>query len=168
MSKKVEAKILEYLPQLAKRTTWEEAWDTLVETTKIEGSCKVVDTRKEKRAIFKIWNHGEVVTELELPFNKFVIKPSNDLDWDLAFKAAFDYIIKYKMIRKPRQTKTTSNKQAAIPPDELAQLKKERDNLTMRIYTWKQAGKDTTELDKLKLALVERIKKINAKNKGNQ
>ena len=151
MSKKVEVRILEYLPQLKKGSTWEEAWDMLTDSTEIEGSLEITDITKERKVQFDLFNHGQKVTTFEPSYEKFV-NDDTTFNWDVLFKEVFDYCIKYKLIRKPRK--------GATPTDKLTELRNERDRLTMRIYTWRKDGKDVTELLKQKEALTARIKEL--------
>jgi hypothetical protein len=151
MAKKVEVRILEFFPQLKRSSTWEEAWDLMVDSTEIEGALEVIDTAKEKKVVFELYNHGQKVTEFNPPFDKFV-NPDTTFNMELALKEAFDYCIKYKLIRKPRKGEG--------PVDKLTSLRDERDRLTMRIYNWRQDGKDVTELLKQKEILVARIKEL--------
>lgn len=102
MAKKVEVRILEFFPQLKRSSTWEEAWDLMVDSTEIEGELVVVDTAKEKAVKFKILNHGQEITTLEFDFDKVVNKDTT-LNLDGPLKGAFDYIIKHRMIRRPRK-----------------------------------------------------------------
>lgn len=155
MAKKVEVRILEFFPQLKRSATWEEAWDLLVESTEIEGELVVVDTAKEKTVKFKILNHGQEVTTLESDFEK-VVNTDGTMNLEIPLKTAFDYIIKFRMIRRPRNGKAISTQQV----DKLTELRDERDRLTMRIYNWRKDGKDVTELLKQKEALVARIKEL--------
>lgn len=149
MSRKVEVRVLEYLPQLKKGSSWEEAWDMLTDNTEIEGSLYVFDDTKKLQ--FDLFNHGQKVTTLEPSYEKFV-NSDTTFNWDVLFKEVFDYCIKYKLIRKPRK--------GAAPTDKLTELRDERDRLTMRIYNWRKDGKDVTELLKQKEALVARIKEL--------
>ena len=151
MARKVEVRVLEYLPQLKKASSWEEAWDMLTDNTEIEGSLEIIDGAKEKKVRFDLFNHGQKVTTLELPYEKFV-NSDTTFNWDILLKEVFDYCIKYKLIRKPRK--------GATPTDKLTELRDERDRLTMRIYNWRKDGKDVTELLKQKEALVARIKEL--------
>jgi len=151
MARKVEVRILEYFPQLKKNSSWEEAWDVMVDSTEIEGSLDVIDTTKEKKVRFELFNHGQKVTTFEPPYEKFV-NDDNAFNYDVLFKEVFDYCIKYKLIRKPRK--------GVAATDKLTELRDERDRLTMRIYNWRKDGKDVTELLKQKEALVARIKEL--------
>jgi len=144
MSKKVEVKILEYLPKLQRSSTWEDAWNMVADANpNIEGAFVV----SKGVATFTLYNRDEVVTEFTRPENE-VIDKDTTINFDPFIKEAFEYMIKYKMIRKPG-TKVLEG---------LADLKRQRDNLTMRINSWKKAGKDTTELEKQKEILTKAIK----------
>lgn len=151
MARKVEVRVLEYFPQLKKGSTWEEAWDVMVANTEIEGSLEVVNTAKEKKVLFDLFNHGQKVTTLEAPYDKFV-NTDTTFNMEVILKEVFDYCIKYKLIRKPRA--------GSAPTNQLEALRDERDRLTMRIYNWRKDGKDVTELLKQKEALVARIKEL--------
>ncbi len=151
MARKVEVRILEYFPQLKKSSSWEEAWDVMVENTEIEGSLEVSDIAKEKKVQFDLFNHEQKVTTFELPYERFVNKDTT-FNFDILFKEVFDYCIKYKLIRKPRKGTAST--------DKLTELRNERDRLTMRIYNRSKDGKDVTELLKQKEALVARIKEL--------
>lgn len=160
--KKVSSKIFDYLPSLKKSATWEDAWGYLCDNTSFEGSVSskcltkgTPDQPSERATYFEIWKDDKLYDTLTLPGECFIEKDGG-FDWDAIFQPVFEYLIKNKLIKKPKNGKEVIAQAATTIED----LRRERNNLTMRIYSWKKAGKDASELERQKEILNKRIKEM--------
>ena len=159
MGKKVTSKIFDYLPELKKSATWEDAWNYFCDNTGFEGDISSeyitkskLDQPGKRATYFEIWKGDELIDTLTLPGECFVEKDGG-FDWDIVFPPVFDYLIKNKLIKKPKNNKHTVAQAATTIED----LRKQRHLLTMKINHWKIAGKDTSELEAQKEILSKRI-----------
>lgn len=184
-TKKASARILKEVlkinPKASGLTTMDQAfvilmdhWDMYIDVVNSNGStlCTLYrDDDKPHNWKFKdMWDPKE-----------------GDWDWNTIYKSVLEDIIKLRLYKRPKLgkralkkleeakknkkveeveevavTKATLTKTEA--PVTITDLRKKRDNLSVKIWDWKKKGKDTAELDKELEDIKARIK-ILAKTK---
>ncbi len=171
MSKRITNNIIDYLPTLRKSSTWEDAFGTLQDALHIESEFyDKIDTstpEKTKSINFSlIYTGGEtekLLTTLIYTGEEYnmINLGSGEYDWDYLYRSSIDWCIKNKILKKPRKTQKKTQQTIIKSPtitDDITELKRERDRITMKIWAWKKTGKDTTELEKEKTEVIKKIK----------
>lgn len=171
LTKKATQKIIELVqaikPGTGKNTSFDEAWEILAEYANIEADmlCDINDN-----TIIALYKGDKEVGRLNV--NNSYIKDKGDWDWNIIYREVIEYMMKNKLVKKPRvQIKksnvatTTNNNIYNIKSndgitDELQQLKKKKSSLYQKIREWKKKGKDVSELEKEYNSIIESLSNI--------
>ena len=167
-TKKANAYIMKHVlkvnPKASGRTTFDQAYVMLMTEWDLEGDIVMTTTE----TIFKIWRDGEVCHTLTWPRDKSFNEKEGDWDWDLIYKDVLQTIIKDRLYKRPKigkraAAKLIKEKEEAIEKArvekekeeaaeqlrlDIAAAKRKKDNLSVKISTWKKKGKDISELRK--------------------
>ena len=165
-TKKANAYIMKQLlkmnPKASKLTSFDGAYVYMMTEWDLDGDLEL----SKGIVSFKIWRDDEVVETLTWSKEKAWVDKEMDFDWNLIYKDVLEKIIKDKLYKRPKLSKRALKKkeeakQEAIvkankekEAQELAKKKEEavesarkrKNTLNQKIYNWRKAGKDTTEL----------------------
>lgn len=156
--------VLKVNPKASGRTTFDQAYVMLMTEWDLEGDIVMTTTE----TIFKIWRDGEVCHTLTWPRDKSFNEKEGDWDWDLIYKDVLQTIIKDRLYKRPKigkraaakliKEKEEAAKKARVEKEKeeaaeqlrlnIAAAKRKKDNLSVKISTWKKKGKDISELRK--------------------
>lgn len=105
ISKKIPQKIYTLTqaikPDISKNTSFDEAWDIISEYSGLEGELRT--THKTKKTIFILSKSDKEIETFEWD-NKEVFKEAEgDWDWTKILSVVLEYIIKNKIVKKPRK-----------------------------------------------------------------
>lgn len=174
---KIYAEVLKVDPKAPKLTSLDQAYVILMNHWDMELSVYGAVNASTKVALFR---DEEIV--YEWVFEKAWMQNVGDFDWDTIYRDTLEDIIKKKLYKRPKLSKKaqkkhdeavakaklereTQEKIEEIPPQKpepelsLEQLKKKRNNISVKISNWKKMGKDVTELQKEYNELKELCKK---------
>lgn len=173
-SARVLKEVLKVNPKASGFTTFDQAFVILMNQwdleLSIETTCNGVTTCTLYRDGDKprTWELGDVWDA-----------KAGDWDWNTIYKTVLEDIIKEKLYKRPKLGKRAlkkleeeRNKQSEQEPQieevtkveeikpqpTLVELRKRRDNLSVKVYDWNKKGKDTTELQKELNLVKEQIK----------
>ena len=104
-SKKASAKIITLIqainPKVSKNTSYNEAWEIISEYAGFEGDIK--NSNKNSTTTFTLYKGEKIIKEFVWE-NAF--KPlEGDWDWTLIFSEVIEYMMKNKLVKKPRKSK---------------------------------------------------------------
>lgn len=158
---RIITEVLKLNPKVSKLTTLDQAYTMLMEAWDIElsiGESNGITNCSLYRDDFIVYNW-----EFENIFDYKI----GDWDWDVIYKKVLEDIIKNKLYKRPKLTKKKQkeldeqrkkqkelDEQPEIIPEKPKEtptpqeLRKRRDNLSMKIRNWKKKGKDISELEK--------------------
>lgn len=170
LTKKATQKIIELVqsikPGTGKNTSFDEAWDIISEYVGIEikMTCDIKDN-----TIIVLYKEDKEIGRLNV--NNSYIREKGDWDWNIIYKDIIEYMIKNKIVKKPRvqikksNVATTANNIYNIKSndgitDEVQQLKKKKSSLYQKIREWKKKGKDVSELEKEYNSIIESLSNI--------
>ena len=156
--------VLKVNPKASGRTTFDQAYVMLMTEWDLEGDIVMTTTE----TIFKIWRDGEVCHTLTWPRDKSFNEKEGDWDWDLIYKDVLQAIIKDRLYKRPKigkraaakliKEKEEAAKKARVEKEkeeaaeqlrlDIVAAKRKKDNLSVKISTWKKKGKDISELRK--------------------
>lgn len=168
-TKKTSARILKEVlkvdPKASKLTSHDQAFVILMTEWDMELS---VETKKT--TLCQLYRDNEVVYKWEF---KDIFK-EGDWDWNVIYKTTLEDIIKNKLYKRPKLTKKQlKQKEEAkkleeqkklepkvepTPKIDIKELRKRRDNLSVKIWDWKKKGKDVVALEKELDDLKQQIK----------
>lgn len=163
LTKKANATIMKAVlkvnPKASKLTTLDQAWEILATAWDLEG--EIIHSIKNG-VHFYIYKNNEQIADIDCGHNAFN-KIKSDFEWDLIYKMADEYIIKHKLYKgsKNKKIKIEVKEERVHEPEpqvivnkkedefvSLEDLNKKKQNISVKICTWKKAGKDVTELQK--------------------
>lgn len=158
-STRILKEVLKVKPNASKLTTHDQAFVILMTEWDLELS---VETKKT--TICQLYRDGEVVYKWEF---KDIFK-EGDWDWNVIYKTVLEDVIKNKLYKRPKLTKRQIKqleeqkklepKIAPTPKIDIKELRKRRDNLSVKIWDWKKKGKDVVALEKELDDLKQQIK----------
>lgn len=161
----------QYFPQLGKSATYEMAWGEITKQIGFQLGYfyDKLGTDHEYTLLIQILGpdvidmngdvrEGDTIKELKIvgTDHKRIVPEPGDINFEEMFKYVVNYCIKEKLFKKPRNGQKIANERE----DELKELKRLRDNLTMRICAWKKTGKDIAALEAEKNELNQKIKSL--------
>lgn len=136
---------------IGRRITWVGLWNKLAEESSWEMGVSLPYHVNAGDADVTLHKKDENITKIgsyKIPV-KNIIDKDGDID---------ECCLAYELLKIVKKNKLYNKKRSDKEQTELDSLRKKRDNLSVRIYNWKQAGKDTTELVKELELLKEQIK----------
>ena len=109
MSKKASAKIISLVQAIdskaSKNTCYNEAWDIISEYGDLDGELKTVD--KTSKTSFTLYKGEKILHEFEWSNETVFDKTCGDWDWTVIFSEVIEYIMKNKLVKKPRAKKVS-------------------------------------------------------------
>ena len=104
-SKKIPAKIYSFVeaikPGISKNTSYDEAWDIIAEYGGLDGEVR--STHQTKQTRFILMRGEKEICDFDWD-NKEVFKESEgDWDWTKIFSEVIEYVMKNKIVKKPRK-----------------------------------------------------------------
>lgn len=172
---KIFAEVLKVDPKASKLTSLDQAYVILMSHWDLELS--IGKSVKEPTKVL-LYRDGFVVKEWV--FENGWDDKEGDFDWNTIYKETLEDIIKKKLYKRPKLGKRAQKEydekvakakmeiesqedqeeiQQVEPELTLEQLRKKRDNLSVKIYNWKKSGKNVDELEKEYESLKEQCKK---------
>lgn len=156
LTKKATPKIIELVRAIdtgmGKNISFDEAWDIIGEYIGVEVEMVCNTNNVTTMVMYK--GDDEIG---KLSWNNVFIKENGDWDWNRIYKDAIEYMMKNKIVKKPRQShpqkKTNNNiinKKSTLneAQDNIDDLKKKKQSLYQKLRKWKMKGKDVTVLQK--------------------
>lgn len=188
MSKKASSNIISFVQAIdqkaSKLTSYDEAWDIISAYGGITGNLITNNYKKKHGTVFEIIRESDESIIHKFEWSNDKVFCDGDWNWTLIFKDVLDYIIKNKIVKKPRSNKTQISSQISkisskvnkclpekkntvksqenavkIDSMNIEELKKKKTALYGRIRDWKIKGKDATELIKQYNKISELCKK---------
>ena len=188
MSKKASSNIISFVQAIdqkaSKLTSYDEAWDIISAYGGITGNLITNNYKKKHGTVFEIIRESDESIIHKFEWSNDKVFCDGDWNWTLIFKDVLDYIIKNKIVKKPRSNKTQISSQISkisskvnkclpekkntvksqenavkIDSMDIEELKKKKTALYGRIRDWRIKGKDTTELIKQYNKISELCKK---------
>lgn len=177
ISKKASANIISFVqsicPKASKLTSYNEAWDIISEYGGITGSLYTQHNKKHSITTFDIIKESNDEILHSFSWRNEEVFSEGDWDWTKIFKEIIEYVLKNKIVKKPRskkpskpeqiskeiekvnklspqKTNTVKSQENTVKFDSMSvdELKRKKAALYGRIYDWKKKGKDATELIK--------------------
>lgn len=110
-TKKIPADIYNFVrafkPDLPKNTHYHEAWEIISENGALWFSLYAAIN--PKKIEIEIGNGDDHITSLYYDHDEIYLPKArcmDDFDWNFIYKEVFDYVIKNKLIKKPRKKRT--------------------------------------------------------------
>ena len=180
-TKKATARILKEVlkvnPKASGRTTLDQAFVILMTEWDMELSIQT----SGKETVCHLYRDSDKVKEWNF-IDAWDYKVG-DWDWDVIYKDVLETIIKEKLYKRPKlgkraqkkldeeraerlrkeeeeTRKETQNSEDEKPKFNIQDLRKKRDNLSVKIWDWKKKGKDVSILEKELNEVKELIKKL--------
>jgi hypothetical protein len=179
-SKKASSSIISLVQAIdsskSKLISYDEAWEVISEYTGIEGG--IYNSIKTNKTVFtlSIKSDDEDIEIGKIEFDSKDVFLDGDWDWTVIFKTVIEYMIKNKLVKKPRTkkdgsksdgkyvlkrsktaqiskisaelTKSLPKEEKAVKSQDIQELRKKRFKLSCKISNWKKKGKDITQLEK--------------------
>ncbi len=182
LSKKVTVDIYKHVekvvPGITKNTTYDEAWDILSQAWEFEGD--LTHTVKDK-TVFTLYRDGLTVETYKL--GDMWDEKVGDFNYTDIFRTVLENIIKRRLYKRAKlgkkaqkeyDEKVAKAKKEVKVAEEVStepvvikieseptidELRKKRDNISVKIYDWKKKGKDVTELETELASVKEQLQK---------
>lgn len=110
ISKKASANIISLVQSIdhnaSKLTSYDEAWDIISEYCNITGGLYTQHNSKQSLTIFDIISESTNETIHSIEWQNKEVFADGDWDWTKIFKEVLEYLIKNKLVKKPRKKKT--------------------------------------------------------------
>lgn len=145
-----------YFLNLRARCTWNELMEKIQENSDFEVGVTVGLTKGEISFYKK--KDGERFKDIEVPKQNLLEDGGPDIDPNKICHEICRVIKENKVIKRPRKLAGTKEKTS-----DLKELRRLRDNLSLRIRDWKKSGKDVSKLENDLKTLKEQIKEISVK-----
>ena len=179
-SKKASSSIISLIQAIdsskSKLISYDEAWEVISEYTGIDGG--IYNSIKTDKTVFtlSIKSDDEDIEIGKIEFDSKDVFLDGDWDWTVIFKTVIEYMIKNKLVKKPRTkkdgsksdgkyvlkrsktaqiskistelTKSLPKEEKAVKSQDIQELRKKRFKLSCKISNWKKKGKDITQLEK--------------------
>ena len=136
---------------IGRRITWIDLWNKIAENSSWEMGVSLpyhINAGEADITLYKKDENNTKIASYKIPVMSIL---DNDGDVD-------EIKLAYELVKTVKKNKLYNRKRSDKEQTELDSLRKKRDNLSVRIYNWKQAGKDTTELIKELESLKDQIK----------
>ena len=108
ISKKASTDIISFVkaidPQASKLTSYDEAWEIIAEYGGLIGDLKTKSVRQGPTTTFTLYkeNGSELKNIHEFVWENKEVFDKGDWDWTIIYKEVCEYIIKNKLVKKPR------------------------------------------------------------------
>ena len=174
-SKKASSNIISFAqaidPNVSKLISYNEAWDIISEYGGITGGLYTQHNKKHSLTTFDIIKESNDEIIHSFSWRNEDVFNEGDWDWTKIFKEVLEYILKNKIVKKPRSKKPSkthqisketekmnkyiSSKKSLVKSQEntvkfdsmsIDELKRKKTALYSRIYDWRKKGKDATKL----------------------
>lgn len=179
-SKKASSSIISLVQAIdsskSKLISYDEAWEVISEYTGIDGG--IYNSIKTNKTVFtlSIKSDDEDIEISKIEFDSKDVFLDGDWDWTVIFKTVIEYMMKNKLVKKPRTkkdgsksdgkyvlkrsktaqiskistelTKSLPKEEKAVKSQDIQELRKKRFKLSCKISNWKKKGKDITQLEK--------------------
>lgn len=179
-SKKASSSIISLVQAIdsskSKLISYDEAWEVISKYTGIDGG--IYNSIKTDKTVFtlSIKSDDEDIEIGKIEFDSKDVFLDGDWDWTVIFKTVIEYMIKNKLVKKPRTkkggsksdgkyvlkrsktaqiskistelTKSLPKEEKAVKSQDIQELRKKRFKLSCKISNWKKKGKDITQLEK--------------------
>lgn len=182
-TKKAAARILKEVlkvnPKASGFTSLDQAFVILMDHWDLE--LGIAETIKgEPKTHISLYRDGEIVNEWVM--DSLWDDKEGDFDWDTIYKTVLEDTIKGKFYKRPKlgkralkkleeskKSKHTEVEESPIteatvtkiePVLSIQDLRKKRDNLSVKIWDWKKKGKNVTELETELAEIKGQIKKL--------
>ena len=129
------------------RSTWQDLVDLISDHADFEVGVTVGLTHGEVNFYSK--SDGKKFNTIKVPKENLLEDKGEDIDPNKICHEICRVIKENKIIKRPRKVSTSPNTKT----DDVAELKRLRENLVVKIWSWKKWGKDTTQLEKDLVAL---------------
>lgn len=175
-SSKIYNVVIKFQPKASKLITYDEAWEVIAKEGNLEGE---LETKRNGVTKFILYKNDEVVHEYDLTGT---FKPEiGDWDWTTIYKTVLEDVVSRRLyknvkikkskkslekptsIEKPISKKESPKKEEKVI--DIKELRRQRDNLSVKIWDWKKKGKDVVELEKKLEQLKEELKSIKKPSK---
>lgn len=123
------------------RCTWQELVGKISDYSDFEVGATVGLTHGEINFFHK--SDGEKFNTIKVPKQNLLEDDGVDLDPNKIYHEICRVIMENKVIKRPRKVASTKSQ-----ADDVAELKRLRENLVVKIWSWKRNGKDTKQLEK--------------------
>jgi hypothetical protein len=176
-SSKILKEVLKVNPKASGRTTFDQAFVILMTHWDMELSIET----SGRNTVCGLWRDGEKIRSWD--FKDAWDWKNGDWDFDTIYKTTLESILKEKLYKRPKlgkraQKKYDEEKVARLkaeadkllkedkpkaietPKVHIDDLRKKRNQLSMRISSWKKRGEDTSLLEKELNEIKEQIKKL--------
>lgn len=174
-SKKASSNIISFAqaidPNASKLISYNEAWDIISEYGGITGGLYTQHNKKHSLTTFDIIKESNDEIIHSFSWKNEDVFNEGDWDWTKIFKEVLEYILKNKIVKKPRSkkpskthqisketekmNKLSSSKLNSVKSQEntvkfdsmsIDELKRKKTALYSQIYDWRKKGKDATKL----------------------
>lgn len=174
-SKKASSNIISFAqaidPNVSKLISYNEAWDIISEYGGITGGLYTQHNKKHSLTAFDIIKESNDEIIHSFSWRNEDVFNEGDWDWTKIFKEVLEYILKNKIVKKPRSKKrsettqisketervnkllssklnTVKSQENTVKFDSMSidELKRKKTALYSRIYDWRKKGKDATKL----------------------
>lgn len=110
ISKKASANIISLVqsidPNASKLTSYDEAWDIISEYCDITGNLYTGKNKKQSKTKFELIKESNDSIIYTFEWDNKDVFADGDWDWTKIFKEVLEYLIKNKLVKKPRKKKT--------------------------------------------------------------
>ena len=110
ISKKASANIISLVqsidPNASKLTSYDEAWDIISEYCDLTGNLYTQHNSKQSLTTFDIIKESTNETIHSIEWQNKEVFADGDWNWTKIFKEVLEYLIKNKLVKKPRKKKT--------------------------------------------------------------
>lgn len=110
ISKKASANIISLVqsidPNASKLTSYDEAWDIISEYGGITGNLYTGKNKKQSKTKFELIKESNDSIIYTFEWDNKDVFADGDWDWTKIFKEVLEYLIKNKLVKKPRKKKT--------------------------------------------------------------
>ena len=169
LSKKATTEIIEFVrainPKASKLTTFDEAWEIIAEHGDLMGDLKTKPFKCGSGTTFILYKEdgGEIENIKEFKWKNEEVYDKGDWDWSRIYKDVCEYIIKNKVVKKPRAKKSNKTKPNNVSDDcnvDIETLKKKKFNMYQNIRYAKSKGKNVEEMIKEYNIICKHIEKL--------
>lgn len=178
-TKKATARILKEVlkvnPKASGFTTLDQAFTILMDHWDLELGIESIHVNKRSNnTVLTLYRDGDKVETWDTKKDLWDSK-EGDFDWNFIYKLVLENIIRLRLYKRPKVSKRTAKVVTREPVEEVvtkseivtptptlsvSDLRKKRDNLSVKIWDWKKKGKDVTELEKELVEIKAKIKEL--------
>lgn len=161
--------VIKFQPKASKLITYDEAWEVIANEGNLEGE---VETKRNGDTKFILYKNDEIIHTYNLTGT---FKPEiGDWDWTTIYKTVLEDVISRRLYKNAKKSKKKLEKPVSIEKPlskkeekviDIKELRRQRDNLSVKIWDWKKKGKDVTELENKLHQLKEELKNIKKPSK---